>query len=230
MEYKGPNDLLIHVCEQMMTVALISLLVLMVPALAALFTLKEISVSADLVMPLVVRPVDLLFIVGQLLILLTLWTYFRCFVPFVEERPGDHLLSLALALVLSLNNYFSLLDAMLPLRGAFVTVVLLLTWIKDIRFRARFPKSKTVRSWYNRVFFTMSTAALASIGFAFLMSQGIRHRAFLIFDRWYDLGLQLSFYVAFVIITLRSFRTNYNFFQDEWKGEPSVQLLKSGQL
>jgi hypothetical protein len=224
---------LLKISRTLLVVTALELLVLLVPALLAATNQQNQTVKAVIV-SLVVRPPDVLFIIGLLSMLATYYLFYHWVLPYAREQFSDDLISLALAGFFALQNFFLFIDETLPYRFIFLSVPLLTAWYKNRRMWVRYrdtPFEAQIEDWFRKARWTAIWTLASACLFALLMNPSSRQ---LIFGRpfadsaplgsYFDIAIPGLSYFVFFAISIRSFLRTYQGFRA--KGPQYVSVLR----
>ncbi|MFL6245564.1 MAG: hypothetical protein ACJ74H_06040 [Thermoanaerobaculia bacterium] len=230
---KDRKDVFLRLCELVLSTAAIELLILLVPACISMLTWRD--ASAPVMEQLVVRPFDLLLIGGLLATLATLWLYLYWVLPYTCETAWDQVVSLGVAVLLFLLNYFVMVPELLPYRYFFVSAVMVPVWYKDSVWRKRFAGTQyeeVVDKWRRNMRFTFAGSMFGAVLFAALLHPALQvsitkalFGQALKGNRAYEIAVAAVFSAVFLATSVRSCMRNFEYFTA--RGSDDIEFLES---
>jgi len=224
---------LLKVSRLLLVITALELLALLVPASLAAAHQQNQPVNT-LIVPLVVRPPDVLFIIALLSMLAIYYLFYHWILPHAKERLADDIISLALAGFFVLQSFFLFIDEAFPYRFIFLSVPLLVAWYKNRRMWVRYrstPFEARIEDWFRKARWTAIWTLAAACLFALLMHQSSRQ---MIFGRQFadsalgshfDIAVPGFSYFVFLVIGIRSFLRTYQEFHA--RGPQYVRVLQA---
>ena len=226
------REIFMDLCQLVMSAAAIQLIILIIPGSMALFTQK--GQWAPVMTQLLVRPADLFLVLALWAMLASLWLYLYWVLPYAGERPLDQVVSLFLAVLIFLTNYFVMVPELFPFRFFFISGVLGVTWYKDAVFARRFAGTSyaaTVNRWRRNVRWTFLFSVVGACCFAALshpliwsaLSSSLFGQPVRV-SRLYEVILAAAFNVTILAVSVRSLSKNFIYFNAY--GEEDIQILR----
>lgn len=225
---------LLNIGRRLLFLTALELLVLLIPASVAAAYQKDQTVEA-LIVSLIVRPPDALFILALLAMLATFYLFYHWVLPHAKEQFPDDLISLALGGFFFLQGCFLFTDRAVPYRFIVLSVPLLTAWYKNRRIWVRYrgtPFEEQIEDWFRKSRWTAIWTLAAGCLFALLMHPPSRPLIFgrqlagsEPFESRFEIVVPGLCYFVFFAISVRSFLRTYQRFRA--KGHQFVKILQA---